>query len=102
MSPTLQRNAQRLSDRDVFVHALLGAVSVAERVIRSVEGLAAKAPAPEDPKPRRAETRAPVFALLGAYSAARKLVKQLRSWTPATGSTPTPSDEVSTARWLLR
>ena len=101
--PLLHRQVERLSDRELFVDALLGLRSFAERVGRTLEGVAN----PSSSSSRRAERfvdergDASIMVLLGALSVARKFLTELDGWRPKPPA-PLPRQAVERTEGLLR
>jgi hypothetical protein len=88
--PQLHRHVERLSDRELFVAALLGLRSLAGRIDQTLEAAATPSSGrPRRPPPFVAEAGdASVMALLGAISVAKKLIAELDSWRPPPAERP--------------
>lgn len=101
--PQLHRHVERLSDRELFVAALLGLRSLAGRISQTIESVAK----PGSGGARRVQPfvdeagDAPIMALLGALSLARKLVAELDGWRPLPPA-PSPRRATERAGGLLR
>lgn len=82
-APRLHRHVERLSDRELFVNALLGLRSLAGRISQTLEDVAAPSSSARQAAPFVEQASdAPIMALLGALSLARKLLAELDSWRP--------------------
>jgi hypothetical protein len=89
--PALQRHRPRFAERNTFLFALLGAVSLG----RELEALLPDTPH-RDPPPARPldrESLHGLYLLLGLVSVSRTVSSILRQWAPA-GDASRANDEV--------
>jgi hypothetical protein len=94
----LHSHTQCLSDRDLFVHALLGLLSVSERLERAMTEVAHSVVG----KTRRAQAPNAVYAVLGCISLAKGLRAELATWRAIDDASRGPSKLSETTRGLLR
>src|SRR5690349_874027 len=74
-APLLHRHTEQLSDRELFVHALLGLLSYGQSVRDTLHRIA-----PKGPREARDEPDAVTYMLLGCLSIERRLLAELSSW----------------------
>lgn len=98
----IHRHLERLSDRELFVHALLGLISVGDRIERGLDACLPRSQSRNRSVHRDQPIDTVTLLLLGCLSLRQRLLTELSSWQVSTPSVAPRAVELESAGSLLR